>query len=303
MRNTVIQYQPNITILKIPAIVTFVLLQFVIITDGYSQLGAEAGNDTAVCADNSVTLTIGGNPTATGGLAPYRYTWLGTYHYAGSIYTASFMLEDTTVANPAFKEGAIPDSVLLYVIVMDAENNSFMDSIQIRQSRYTICLGECRHNIREGDSVQLGHCVIGGFPPMQLQWEPIESLSDGSVGNPWAKPISSTTYVLHITDSIGCQIESNCKVFVIPAGIDEKNQNQVLVVNFNPSEKILYVKILQAIVPNGTFELISLSGSTVFKANVEGDTLSINLQQLKQGLYIYYWSYGGKKIASGKILI
>lgn len=289
--------------MKTPAIVTYVLIQFVIITNGYSQLVAVAGNDTAVCADNSVTLRIGGNPTATGGIPPYQYTWFGSYQYAGSIYSASFMLEDTTVANPTFKEGAMPDSVLLYVTVTDEEDNTSMDSIQIRQSRYVICLGDCRHDIHEGDSVQLGHCVNGGFPPLDFQWEPIEFLSDTSVGNPWAKPISSTTYVLHITDSIGCQIESNCKVYVIPAGIDKKNQNHVLEVNFNPSEKILYVKILQAIVPHGTFELISLSGSTVFKANIEADMLSINLQQLKQGLYIYYWSSEGKKIASGKILI
>lgn len=285
------------------SLIAFVFIQFVIISNCFSQLVVEAGKDTAVCADSPTTLMIGGNPTVTGGAAPYRYIWHGSYQYAGHIYTASFMLEDTAIANPVFKDGAIPDSVLLFVTVRDEDNNTSIDSIEIRQSRYTSCLGECRYDIYEGDSIQLGHCITGGLPPLQFQWEPMVSLSDELLEDPWAKPTSSTTYILQISDSIGCQTESNCKVYVIPVGIDTKNKIQVLEVNFNPSEKIIYLKSIRDCVPNSSFELINLSGSTILKVNVEADMLSINLQHLKQGLYVYHWTSGGKKIASGKILL
>jgi hypothetical protein len=289
--------------MKTPTLITFALLQFVFIMDCYSQLIAEAGNDTTVCASDSPALTIGGDPTVSGGVPPYNYTWSGSFDYAGKTYTASFMLEDTTVANPTFKEGAIPDSVLLFVTVSDAEEHTSSDSIQIRLSRYTVCLGECRFEIHEGDSIQLGHCVTGGIPPLLFQWEPTETLSDRSVEAPWAKPSISTTYILQITDSNGCQIYSNCKVYVIPAGIDEKNQVQVLELRLDPSERILHVKILRDFMTYSTFELISLSGSTVVKKTVEADIFSINVQHLEQGLYVYRWRSGEERIASGKVLL
>ena len=289
--------------MKTPTLIPFVLIQFVLITDCFSQLIAAAGNDTILCEMDSPSLSIGGNPTATGGVPPYQYTWSGSYDYAGNTYTASYMLEDTTLANPTFKEGAIPDSVLLFVTIKDMENNISTDSIQIRLSRFTVCLGECRFDIQEGDSVQLGHCVMGGIPPLEFQWEPTETLSDGSAEAPWAKPSISTTYVLQIVDSNGCQIESNCKVSVIPAGLDDKNQNQLLELYVDPTKKILHVKVLQNFVPHSTFELIHLSGATVLKTNVEAEILSINLQHLERGIYVYRWTSGEVRIASGKILL
>ena len=289
--------------MKIPTLIAFVLIQFLFLMDCFSQLVAEAGKDTILCEVDSPELTIGGNPTATGGVSPYHYTWSGSFDYAGKTYTASYMLEDTTVANPTFKEGVIPDSVLLFVSIKDMEDNISTDSIQIRLSRFTVCLGECRFDIHEGDSAQLGHCVTGGIPPLIFQWEPSETLSEGSVEAPWAKPSISTTYVLHISDSNGCQIESNCKVSVIPTGIDDKNHKHLLELYIDRTEKILHVKILQNFVPHSTFELIQLSGSTVLKTTVEAEILSINLQHLERGLYVYRWTSGKERIASGKVLL
>ncbi len=138
------------------------------ISSCFAQLIADAGRDTAVCEDVTV-LTIGSNPTAKGGVPPYTYTWSGSTNLSYLIFTASFMLEDTTVANPVFKERAIPESVVLYVTVKDANDIVAIDSISVRKSGFGAFLGECRHYISLGDSVQLGHCVFGGIPPFQFK--------------------------------------------------------------------------------------------------------------------------------------
>ena len=152
-------------------------------------------------------------------MPPYTYAWSAEYEGITRIFTASWMLEDTTVSNPIFKKGAIPDSVILYLTVIDANDSIAVDSAEVRLSRYVSCLAECRHNINLGDSAQLWHCVFGGIPPYKFAWTPTASLSDSSSESPWAKPLSNTTYELIITDSIGCQTSSFCMVFLEPSKI------------------------------------------------------------------------------------
>lgn len=53
---------------------------------------ASAGSDITVCAD-AANPTVGGAPTASGGLGPYTYAWTGT---------GAAFLSDTLAANPTF---------------------------------------------------------------------------------------------------------------------------------------------------------------------------------------------------------
>jgi len=289
--------------MKTPTLISIALIQFALVTEGVSQLVAEAGNDTALCDSENLVLIIGGDPTASGGVPPYQYAWSGSFEYVGNTYTASYMLEDTTVANPVFKDGTIPDSILLFVTVKDSQENTSLDSIMVRLSGYTFCLGECRFEINEGDSVQLGHCVTGGIPPLSFLWEPAETLSDGSVEAPWAKPSVSATYTLQISDAIGCPISSHCDVHVIPAGIDQKNQTPALELQLDASQKILHVKILQELSPNTIFELIDMNGSVVERTYIDSGFLTISIRHLERGLYVYRLTSGQVNIASGKVLL
>lgn len=290
--------------MKLSTIITFGIFLSIFNSESIAQLVAEAGNDTAICADSQFSLSIGGNPTATGGVSPYQYTWSGLYEYAGSRYTASFMLEDTTVANPVFREGAIPDSVILYVTVKDQENNITMDSIQIRVSKYMICTGECRHDIVEGDSVQLSpYCVSGGIPPLEYHWTPAESLSDTAVANPWAKPTDTTSYNVTITDSIGCLATSGCFVFVIPNYINESPKKVDILIYPTPASKILYLKFNTEVYFNTTFKLMDILGRTILDATVLDQEISLSLNDILPGTYIYKWDSREKHLASGTIII
>ena len=66
--------------------------------------------------------------------------------------------------------------------------------------------------ICEGDSVQLNSSsTIGTF-----FWTPGSTLSDSSIYNPFASPVITTDYILHLTDSLNCIIEDTVKVNVDP---------------------------------------------------------------------------------------
>lgn len=268
-----------------------------------SQLVVDAGNDTAVCED-VVVLRIGGNPTAKGGVPPYTYSWSGSYNISYLVFTASFMLEDTTVANPVFKERAIPESVVLYVTVRDANDSVAIDSIKVRQTIFGACLGECRHYINLGDSVQLGHCVWGGIPPMHYAWIPTESLSDSSLENPWAKPTAYiTNYTLEITDSIGCQTWSFCRVYTHTLNHQIKEEQSNIHIYPNPSSHTIFIEFNNTNFLNTSFEINSMTGKTICIMEVYEPIISFETQDFTPGAYVYKWQSYNKLIETGVIII
>lgn len=213
-----------------PTLISILLLHIVVSSNCLAQLSADAGSDTAFCNSNWEEASIGGSPTALGGTKPYIYAWSAEYEYGGRTYTASFMLEDTTVANPVFT-GPFIDSATFYLSVTDAEQAIAIDTVNVRFSNFIICTGDCYHVIGMGDSAKLGHCISGGIPPYHYSWTPEESLSDPISEAPWAKPISNTDYELVYTDSIGCQALWTCKVIVSPSGfkLDVSGNNNLRV--------------------------------------------------------------------------
>ena len=290
--------------MKLPATISLILLQTLFVSECFSQLSAEAGNDTIVCADSPSTLTIGGNPTATGGVPPYEYAWSGTYESNGRVYSASFMLEDTTVAKPVFKKGAIPDSVLLFVTVSDQEDGMAIDSILVRQSRYFICLGECRHDIAEGDSLIIEPCCLeGGIPPLKYEWSPSASLSDSTIKNPWAKPSKSTTYRVTITDKAGCQASTSTSVAVIPASLDEFNNQPEISIYPNPTSGLLKIEVVSERANEKFLKLIDMSGIAVKEIPISSSKHSLDISDISPGIYIYQWSSTDEILVSGKIII
>ncbi|MCX6272279.1 MAG: hypothetical protein NTU44_13895 [Bacteroidetes bacterium] len=55
----------------------------------------------------------------------------------------------------------------------------------------------------QGNSAQLSAFASGGLPPYTYLWSPAESLSDPTLANPVASPLTTTTYTVTVTDSYG----------------------------------------------------------------------------------------------------
>lgn len=269
----------------------------------YSQLVADAGNDTAFCDSKWEEASFGGNPSATGGTEPYTYAWSAEYEYAGRIYPASSFLVDTSVANPVFKE-YFEDSAVFYLTVSDSNDGKAYDSVRVRFSNYSYCLADCREEIAPGDSVKIGHCIMGGIPPYQFSWTPEESLSDPNIATPWAKPLLTTSYALVLTDSLGCQATSSCKVLVTPSGIPSNDLNgDFHHVYPNPASGIVNFSFTHPQYQNSVLKIFSAEGKLVKEVLLSEPVLTIDLSEFGQGLYLYNWMISDETVGSGKIVI
>lgn len=284
-------------------ILVFLFVAGILSNECYSQLVADAGNDTAFCASNWEEASIGGNPSAIGGTEPYTYAWSSEYEYAGHTYSASFMLADTTVANPVFTS-PFNDSATFYLRVTDSDQIVATDSIKVRFSSFVSCLGECRKEITLGDSVKIEHCVSGGISPYQFSWTPVESLSDPSLETTWAKPQTGTTYELVIIDSIGCQTTSSCIVNVLIVGLPADNLNEDhLLIYPNPTSDIVKFTFTYPQYNNSVLKIFSPEGKLVKDVLVNDPDLTIDLTELSHGIYIYNWIISDETVGSGKIVV
>ncbi|MFH1320610.1 MAG: hypothetical protein ABII90_08155 [Bacteroidota bacterium] len=197
------------------------------------QCIANAGNDKVVCISftGMDTIQIGSNPTATGGIPPYTYTWETTYTIGIYILTASDFLDDTTTANPKIINPAIidnADKLTFYLTIFDSIGNTCVDSVNVQVSQFCQTAEDKSRTINQGDTVQLYPGIGCGIPPITYQWTPNYNLSDPNVSNPYTSPDTTTYYIVTIIDSAGCQESDQdiFQVYVIPVGINKKSKEE-----------------------------------------------------------------------------
>lgn len=155
---------------------------------------AEAGNDTAICMGDSAQL--GGAPTANGGA---NITW-----------TPATGLSDPNVANPMASPAA---TTTYYVTTDEGLSCNGLDSVTITIGTTAMDAGP-DEIICIGDTVQLG--ASGGT---SYTWTPTTGLSDPNIANPLAFPTVTTTYIVSITDALGCSGIDSLTVTVNPLPI------------------------------------------------------------------------------------
>lgn len=78
-------------------------------------------------------------------------------------------------------------------------------------------------------SVNLTSTVSGGTPGYTYSWSPAAGLSDPNIANPVASPVSTTTYVLTVTDSKGCTRSLSIIISVLPlsSAVCSNNGNNI----------------------------------------------------------------------------
>jgi hypothetical protein len=288
----------NSTALKI---LSFLLL-YSVITEAKCQLIADAGNDTIFCASNREESIIGGTSTAKGGTPPYYYNWSCKFQAFNHVFYASNFLNDTSIANPSFKE--YHDTLTFFLEVKDSNGSVDRDSVRVIFSEFVYCLGECISYIYQGDSIQLNHCIGGGIPPYTFFWSPEESISDATISNPWAKPETTTIYELTLIDSAGCEAASSCNVFVYPTNIDNNYPvNRYIKIFPNPINSTVYIFTEEFDVNFLKFQILNLNGILVREIKITGRVTPFSVIGLKPGLFLYRLISDGQEIDAGKIII
>ncbi|RYD83676.1 MAG: T9SS type B sorting domain-containing protein [Sphingobacteriales bacterium] len=173
---------------------------------------ADAGDDKNLCEGDTVIL--GGSTVASGGKSPYSYSW-----------NPSTALSSSTAKNPK----ASPTSTTTYILTVTDDNScKGYDTIVVNVNKNPVADAGKDADLCAGDSMKLGgsKSASGGIFPYTYIWKPTVGLKDSTVANPYAKPKTTTTYTLTVTDAKGCKNTSKIKVTVnsLPVAVAGKNR-------------------------------------------------------------------------------
>lgn len=270
------------------------LFLFSILSSG--QINADAGDDIVICVtwDHMDSLTICGDPAATGGTPPYSYAWEAEYTFSIGentyTFTASNFLNDTTLANPTVKT-AIGDKIDFLLTVTDIDNNTAFDSVTVYFSHFGTHLGMLEFNIDLGDSIFLYGMenVFGGLPPYSYLWRPNHGLTDSTSLAFWAKPEYSIAYYLTKTDSAGCVVTGTpvYLVNVLPVHTDEIDFiPRELSIYPNPVHKSLKVIISEKITGPFVLSIYAPDGKKLMQEISGRNAIKLDTDSFPPGIYI-----------------
>ena len=190
--------------LTVNAMKAFVVIGFLMgsLSNLKSQT-ADAGFDQTICEGSSVT--IGGSPTASGGLAPYTYSW-----------APSIGLSSPTVSNPI----ANPAVTTTYTVtITDANATSTSDVVIVTVNPLPSSVtANSNTPICDGSQLFLSGSASGGIT---FSWTGPNGFSS-TIQNPQINPattLASGTYTFTTVSAQGCSNSATTNVFVsaIPA--------------------------------------------------------------------------------------
>jgi hypothetical protein len=269
------------------------------------QINLNAGNDTAVCINTwgFDTLEIGGNPTASGGVEPYIYSWSTNYKIGSHTYGASNFLDDSTVSNPKIVNPT-DDFLKFKLIVTDNLGSIAEDSITIRFSIFYYLAFECIYIINLGDTVSLFGTMGQGIGPLSYTWSPNYNISDTAIASPRAWPDTSTYYHVYATDSIGCISEpQTCSVIIKSTGISQIKNNLIKSIVFpNPISENSTILLDEDIIEKLTLQIINSNGQTVLFDNFSSNAYIIGNKIHRDGFYVYVIKNGPKIVSYGQFI-
>ena len=266
-----------------------------------TPLKADAGKDTVYCfnSEKSGNVVLGANPTASGGVSPYTYSWIIYSQRTGNILS---FLSDNNMnhdSNPSFSYHS-SDVYVCKVIVSDVNNTVAVDSsiIGISYLDRLLCCGIIDGT--SGDSILLNSQIEGGVKPIEYKWSPIIGLSNPYIKSPKAKAFyPNITYYEEVIDSLGCKLKDEWGVTIT----DIKNGDL----------KTGYVSYKNPVSSSGTMnftsELIgsnirisSVTGTVLYQTKIEEPSIPLGSIIKTPGIYYYTVATTQGKVISGSFI-
>ncbi len=174
-----------------------------IFVDQRPALNLNPISDQNVCSGESLQLNLS---FADPGTPPYQIQW----EPAG-------IFNDPTVLNPI---ADVTSDTTISVAVEDNGGSGCTDSLSFKAYVFpnlTVGVQFSDTTICAGDTIQLFSITSGGTPGatgFSYSWTPNTGIVDNTVANPLVFPGNSTTYVVDVTDSIGCNDTSSVSLNV-----------------------------------------------------------------------------------------
>ncbi|NBC82461.1 MAG: hypothetical protein GVY19_03670 [Bacteroidetes bacterium] len=285
-----------------PFIITSIML---IITGTLNaQLQVNAGNDTVICVglQGVDTTRIGGHPTVSGGVEPYRYTWSAKYSIGSNTYHASNYLNDTNLANPHIINDPVGKQLNFHLKVTDYNDQQGFDSIVVRFSRYMYTLEDYMANINAGDTIMLGNNIDGGIEPLRFAWYPNYNISDTTIHNPMAWPDINIDYKVYAIDSVGCKSATDIfEVTVNPVDIEiPKSDKALSIVSPNPIDGSSIISLRTNIESALQITIINDKGQFIWRDDLRNSSYPIGQIIQSKGLFRYFITDGQEIISYGQ---
>ncbi len=167
-----------------------------------------------ICEGSSTTL--GGSPTATGGLGDLTYSW-----------TPTTGLSDPSSPNPI----ADPTVSTTYTLTVTDELGCFEEQTIVLTVSPTLTADAGEDDtLCYGETGRLGGTptASGGIPGYTYLWTPATGLSDPAVSNPDADPLVNTEYIVTVTDIAGCVDIDTVYITVSPEIIAEAGEQDTI---------------------------------------------------------------------------
>lgn len=269
-----------------------------------AQCSVDAGNDITVCVGmEGFSQSLGEALVIEDGTAPYTYAWSASYSIGPLNFTASDMLNDTTIANPELLSPN-DDSLAFTIVVTDFNGNTCSDELVVYFCNVMMTLEDKQTTIVQGDTAQLYPGVFGNCEPITYHWSPEYNISDPNVDTPTVWPDSTTYYTATATDSAGCvMVDSHFAVYVVPLSVTELGQSARVSVFPNPMTDFMVFEFSGAAMSDLRVELYDVQGRMVSNTKVSGERLELKRGDLQAGLYIYRIFQGNQSLGEGKLVV
>lgn len=230
---------------------------------------AYAGAYKRLCP-GSAWAVLGGNPTATGGIAPYTYQW-----QPASLVTAPQAANPTSTATV---------TTTFTVTVTGANGEADKDTVTIYVYPYSINAG-ADTTIKEGQTISLNGSASAN--PTLVSWSPPDyHIYNQNSLTPDVYPNYTLTYTISVVYPGGCTLYDYVTVTVIP-GTDLYFYN-TMTPNNDEANDAFYIGNIEKY-PNNVLEIYNRYGQKVYtKTGYQNDWKGEYLgNELPSGTYFY----------------
>lgn len=248
-----------------------------------AALVADAGADQPVCAGDSIQL--GGSPTASGGTAPFSYSW-----------SPSGNMADPTGSNPM----ADDQSQSYIVIITDGNGCTSIDSVQVT----ALAVSASFTYIDQLLTITFTNSSTGAST---YAWD----FGDGNTStasSPTHTYAADGTYTVCLTANPGgpCEDSTCINIGVVGTGVHSAGQARIIVFP-NPSTAGVLNFVVEGVDANEpvSIELFDLAGKSVqvYTGNPVQSVHKISRNGLANGTYGFQVKSGNAVVGLGKVIL
>jgi hypothetical protein len=136
-------------------------------------------------------------------------------------------------------------------------------------------------------------------------WSPATSLDNSNSFTPIAFPTVTTTYVLTVTNALGCTDTDSVTVFISALGIDENSIENSVEIYPNPSKGNVSIDLTNlSSATSCSFSVVDANGKALVEFNdITNEIITLKKDTLANGIYTVVFTIDGQKITKRLVII